>query len=154
MVIYIAVPIYSQRPQRISSDGKSSLWNQEEAAFLQRANQETPTHWRPGVPRREHAHDVEPQAASATRHSGSRYQWVWNLRLSPLDRRCRASRCATPSWAPSKAAPAVFVAEEPSPEEYGPWQWAAAFGRATGRFGAEDFVLQEDGELRCPSGAS
>ena len=34
-------------------------------AFLQRAKQETPTHWRPGVPRREHAHDVEPQAASA-----------------------------------------------------------------------------------------
>ena len=23
-------------------------------------------------------------------------QWVWNLRLSPLDRRCRASRCARP----------------------------------------------------------
>ena len=57
-------------------------------------------------------------------------------------------------WAPPKEAPAVFVAEEPSPEEYGPWQWAAAFGRATGRFGAEDFVLQEDGKLRCPAGAS
>jgi len=45
------------------------------------------------------------------------------------------------------------VAETP-PEEYGPWQWAAAFGRATGRFGAEAFVLQEDGKLRCPAGAN
>src|SRR5437667_7993667 len=26
--------------------------------------------------------------------------------------------------------------------------------RATGRFGAEDFVLQEDGKLRCPAGAN
>ena len=25
-------------------------------------------------------------------------------------------------WAPPKEAPAVFVAEDPSPEEYGPWQ--------------------------------
>ena len=41
-------------------------------------------------------------------------------------------------WAPAKEAPAAFVTEDPPPEEYGPWQWAAAFGRATGRFGAED----------------
>jgi hypothetical protein len=57
-------------------------------------------------------------------------------------------------WAPPKEAPPVFVAEENPPEEYGPWQWAAAFGRATGRFGAEDFTLQENGRLRCPAGAS
>ena len=57
-------------------------------------------------------------------------------------------------WAPPKEAPAVFVAEEPPAEEYGPWQWAAAFGRATGRFGADAFILQEDGKLRCPAGAS
>jgi len=81
-------------------------------------------------------------------------QWVWNLRLSPSDRECRASRCATPSWAPPKETPAVFGASEPSPQEYGPWQWATAFGRATGRFGAEDFVLQENGKLRCPAGAN
>src|SRR5205085_6057386 len=73
---------------------------------------------------------------------------------SAWDRRCRASRCATPSWAPAKAAPAVLVAEETPPEEYGPWQWAAAFGRATGRFGADAFVLQENGTLRCPAGTS
>src|SRR5260370_7156560 len=57
-------------------------------------------------------------------------------------------------WAPPKEAPPVFVAEESPPEEYGPWQWAAAFGRATGRFGAEDFTMQENGRLRCPAGAS
>jgi hypothetical protein len=57
-------------------------------------------------------------------------------------------------WAPPKEAPPVLVAEENPPEEYGPWQWAEAFGRATGRFGAEAFVLQENGRLRCPAGAS
>lgn len=56
-------------------------------------------------------------------------------------------------WAPPKEAPAALGASDPPAEEYGPWQWAAAFGRATGRFGAEDFVLQEDGKLRCPAGA-
>src|SRR5260370_18421832 len=57
-------------------------------------------------------------------------------------------------WAPPKEAPPFLVAEENPPEEYGPWQWAASFGRATGRFGAEDFTLQENGRLRCPAGAS
>ena len=80
-------------------------------------------------------------------------QWVWNLRLS-LGQTMQGVQVREIEWAPPKEAPAVFVAEEPSPEEYGPWQWAAAFGRATGRFGAEDFVLQEDGKLRCPAGAS
>jgi len=79
-------------------------------------------------------------------------QWVWNLRLS-LGQRMQGVQVREIEWAPAKEAPAVFVAEEPPPQEYGPWQWAAAFGRATGRFGAEDFVLQEDGKLRCPAGA-
>src|SRR5260370_12259370 len=57
-------------------------------------------------------------------------------------------------WAPPKEAPPFLVAEETPPEEYGPWQWAASFGRATGRFGAEAFTLQENGRLRCPAGAS
>ncbi len=57
-------------------------------------------------------------------------------------------------WAPPKEAPPFLVAEENPPEEYGPWQWAASFGRATGRFGAEAFTLQENGRLRCPAGAS
>ncbi len=57
-------------------------------------------------------------------------------------------------WAPPKEAPPFFVAAENPPEEYGPWQWAAAFGRATGRFGAEAFVLQENGTLRWEARAS
>jgi hypothetical protein len=80
-------------------------------------------------------------------------QWVWNLRLS-LGQTMQGGEVREIEWAPAKEAPPFFVAEDPPPEEYGPWQWAAAFGRATGRFGAEDFVLQEDGKLRCPAGAS
>ena len=57
-------------------------------------------------------------------------------------------------WAPSKEAPPVLLPVEEPAEEYGPWQWAASFGRATGRFGAEAFTLQENGRLRCPAGAS
>jgi len=43
-------------------------------------------------------------------------------------------------WAPPKEAPPLVVPLEDAPEEYGPWQWAAAFGRATGRFGADAFT--------------
>jgi hypothetical protein len=79
-------------------------------------------------------------------------QWVWNLRLS-LGQTMQGIQVREIEWAPPTEAPAVFVAEEPSPEAYGPWQWAAAFGRATGLICAEDFVLQEDGKLRCPAGS-
>ncbi len=79
-------------------------------------------------------------------------QWVWNLRLS-LGQTMQGVPVREIEWSPPKESPAVFVAEEPPPQEFGPWQWAATFGRATGRFGAEDFVLQEDGKLRCPAGA-
>jgi hypothetical protein len=78
---------------------------------------------------------------------------VWNLRLC-LGQTMQGTELREIEWALPKEAPAAFVAEGPPPEEYGPWQWAGAFGRATGRFGAEDFVLQEDGKLRCPAGAS
>ena len=80
-------------------------------------------------------------------------QWVWNLRLS-LGQTMQGVQLREIEWAPAKEAPALFVAEDPPPQEYGPWQLAAAIGRATGRFGAEDFVLQEDGKLRCPAGVS
>jgi hypothetical protein len=80
-------------------------------------------------------------------------QWVWNLRLS-LGQTMQGVQLRDIEWAPAKEAPPLLVEEDSPPEEYGPWQWAAAFGRATGRFGAEDFVLQEDGKLRCPAGAS
>jgi hypothetical protein len=80
-------------------------------------------------------------------------QWVWNLRLS-LGQTMQGGNVREIEWAPPKEAPPFFVAQEPPPEEYGPWQWAAAFGRATGRFGADAFTLQEDGKLRCPAGES
>ncbi len=57
-------------------------------------------------------------------------------------------------WSPPKEAPPCFEAVEDVPQEYGPWQGAAAFGRATGHVGADTFTLQEDGKLRCPAGAS
>ncbi len=43
-------------------------------------------------------------------------------------------------WASPKETPPVVVSVEDPVEEYGPWEWAAAFGRATGRFGAEAFT--------------
>ena len=50
---------------------------------------------------------------------------------------------------PQEASPVPPLVED-SVEEYGPWEWVAA----SGRFSAKDFVLQEDGKLRCPGGAS
>jgi hypothetical protein len=80
-------------------------------------------------------------------------QWVWNLRLC-LGQRMQGVQLREIEWAASKESPPLFEAVEDVPEEYGPWQWAASFGRATGRFGADAFTLQEDGKLRCPAGAS
>src|SRR5512142_1467897 len=57
-------------------------------------------------------------------------------------------------WAPPTETAPLFFAWEDPPEEYGPWQCAGEAGRATGRFTAEAFSLQEDGKLRCPAGAS
>src|SRR5712691_4185605 len=57
-------------------------------------------------------------------------QWVWNLRLS-LGKRMQGGELREIEWAPPKEAPPVLLAAENPPEEYGPWQWAAAFGRAT-----------------------
>jgi hypothetical protein len=79
-------------------------------------------------------------------------QWVWNLRLS-LGQTLQKAELREIEWAPSKETPPLLLMEEPV-EAYGPWEWAAAFGRATGRFGAEAFTLQDDGKLRCPAGAS
>src|SRR5438105_933819 len=55
---------------------------------------------------------------------------------------------------PSRGVPPVRVAEQHPRGEYRPWQGAQAFARATGRSGAEAFVLQETGRLRCPARAS
>jgi hypothetical protein len=80
-------------------------------------------------------------------------QWVWNLRLC-LGQRMRGVQLREIEWAPPKQSPPHFEAVKDVPQEYGPWQWAAAFGRATGRFGADAFTVQADGKLRCPAGAS
>ncbi len=57
-------------------------------------------------------------------------------------------------WAPpTETAPLFFTWEDP-PEEYGPWKCAGEAGRASGRFTADAFVLQENRRLRCPAGAS
>ncbi len=80
-------------------------------------------------------------------------QWVWNLRLS-LGQTMQGAELREIEWASPKESPPFLVAAENPPEEYGPWQWAGDAGRARGRFGAEAFVLQENGRLRCPAGAS
>jgi hypothetical protein len=80
-------------------------------------------------------------------------QWVWNLRLS-LGKTMQEADLREMEWAPPKEAPPSLLVVEDSPQEYGPWQWAAAFGAAAGRFGADAFVLQENGTLRCPAGSS
>ncbi|GHO71726.1 hypothetical protein KSC_106180 [Ktedonobacter sp. SOSP1-52] len=80
-------------------------------------------------------------------------QWVWNLRLS-LGQALQKAELREIEWAsPAKTPPVLLTIEEPV-EEYRPWEWATAFERATGRFGADAFILQEDGKLRCPAGAS
>lgn len=80
-------------------------------------------------------------------------QWVWNLRLT-LGQTVQGGTVREIEWSPPKEASPFFVSAENAPEEYGPWQCAAEFGRATGRFGADAFVLQENGTLRCPAGSS
>ncbi len=77
-------------------------------------------------------------------------QWVWNLLLA-LGREMQTDTIREIEWAAAKEVPSHCVAGENAPEEYGPWQWAQAFGAATGRFGAESFPLQENGMLRCPA---
>jgi hypothetical protein len=80
-------------------------------------------------------------------------QWVWNLRLS-LGQTMQEAELREIEWASPKESPPLLLSLEEPGEEYGSWEWAAAFGRASGRFGAKDFALQEDGKLRCPAGAS
>jgi hypothetical protein len=80
-------------------------------------------------------------------------QWVWNLRLR-LGQKLQGGPLREIEWAPANEAPPVFEAVEDVAEASGPWPWAASFGRATGRFGADAFTLQEDGKLRCPAGAN
>jgi hypothetical protein len=82
------------------------------------------------------------------------WQWVWNLRLA-LGRRLVDEPGGAIEWAPAQttAPPPVAVPLDQPAEEYGPWQWARAWGRATGRLGADAFTLRADGQLQCPAGA-
>jgi len=66
-------------------------------------------------------------------------QWIWNLRLC-LGQKMQEVQVRDIEWAPPKESPPFFEVVEDAPEEYGPWRWAASFGRATGRFGADAFT--------------
>lgn len=77
------------------------------------------------------------------------------LSSAPLTWACHARQRATRQrMGPPKEAPPLLVTAESPSEEYGRGPWASASGPATGRFGAEAFVLQENGTLRCPAGSS
>jgi hypothetical protein len=78
------------------------------------------------------------------------WQWVWNLRLA-FSAGCAEVPVREMEWAPPQTGLAQHIAV-PAPEEegaYGPLEWARVWG---GRLGAEAFVLQDDGMLRCPQG--
>ena len=79
-------------------------------------------------------------------------QWVWNLRLS-LGQTMQGVQLRDIEWAPATEAPALFEASDPPPPEYGPWQLAAACGRATGRFGAEDARVARGRQTALPCGS-
>jgi hypothetical protein len=80
------------------------------------------------------------------------WQWVWNLRLA-FSTRWSETPLREMEWAPSHTGSSLSVAE-PAPgdePEYGPLEWARA---RAGRLGAESFVPQGDGTLRCPHGVA
>ncbi len=78
-------------------------------------------------------------------------QWVWNLRLS-LGYAMQGEELRDIEWAPPKARPPLFSASDEIPETYGDWQWAKGGGR--GQIGGSAFLMQDDGTLRCPAGAT
>jgi hypothetical protein len=75
---------------------------------------------------------------------------VWNLRLC-LGQRMQGVQLREIEWASAKESPPFFEAVEDVPQEYGPWQWAAAFGRATGLICAEDARVARRREAALPS---
>jgi hypothetical protein len=80
-------------------------------------------------------------------------QWMWNLRLT-LGKTMQGGELREIEWAPPKEAAPLFFVWENTPEEYGPWQLAGDAGRGRGQIASDAFVLQENGRLRCPAGAS
>src|SRR5260221_3881928 len=55
-------------------------------------------------------------------------------------------------WPPPREALPFLVAEETPPEEYGPWQWAQAFGRATGLLASRCLCVAREREAALSSG--
>jgi hypothetical protein len=91
---------------------------------------------------------------SVGKNSGKlRGPWVWNLRLS-LGHEMQGCQLREIEWAPPKERPPLCSVSQPLQEEYGPWQPAGDAGRGRDRMTGEAFILQEDGTLRCPAGAS
>jgi hypothetical protein len=89
-------------------------------------------------------------AASATRHSRSRFQWVWNLRLE-LGHQLHPDPVRTTEFAPTLPSAHDQTPDSSSPPQgYGPGQVALPW--KAGRFSGQDFPLQPDGTLRCPAG--
>jgi hypothetical protein len=84
------------------------------------------------------------------------WHWVWNLRLALGQRLEGVAACSLRSmeWAPSLPATTVELPRgaNETAEEYGPLEWAQPRGRAKGGFGAEAFILRDDGMLQCPAG--
>jgi hypothetical protein len=78
-------------------------------------------------------------------------QWVWNLRLS-LGHAMQGEEQRDIEWAAPTQRPPLLSTSEDLSDTYGPWQWAKGGGR--GQMGGSAFPLQDDGTLRCPTGAT
>ena len=89
-------------------------------------------------------------------------QWVWNLRLElgciqqqPQLRHTRLIDDAVTSGAVMSVPPEPALAEpveEDVIENYGPLEMAKEWAKCRGRFSGKDFVLVDEGTLRCPAG--
>jgi hypothetical protein len=90
-------------------------------------------------------------------------QWVWNTRVE-LGRVGTAQGLRTTRWddaaatartASAGSVEAVPTCDEPATDpmvaQYGPLEVAQNWGRASGRFTGQAFVVQQDGTLRCPA---
>ena len=89
-------------------------------------------------------------------------QWVWNLRLElgcvqqqPQLRHTRLvdDTVVSKTMMPAQAEPAIAEpVEEEVIENYGPLEMAKEWAKCRGRFSGKDFVLVDEGTLRCPAG--
>jgi hypothetical protein len=82
IVICTAVHIYSPRSQRISLGGNHRYRISKKQRFYNVQMRKRLLAGCLGLPRVGRVTPGDPPAASTTRHSRSRFQWMWNLRLS------------------------------------------------------------------------